>query len=234
MARGIALSLLVFVFALACQADEKTPAVSVTHQSPVPTGKPAITSLPSSTPAVPNATPYPYEAYGFPRDRIPSLIYFLFQRVNIREDEVRVKSAERVAWRDECLGLASPGLCERPANETPGFRLVLVAAGVDYLYHTNAEGFGMFAGTPNGLDEVLADARKDVYELTGQDPNIDEIQEVIWSSTCLEIPGPEQLCGFPQFAEEAGYRVYASSASQQFCFHSARMGLAHLVDNEHC
>lgn len=54
-------------------------------------------------------------------------------------DQIRVISTEQVEWPDGCLGLpATEAACT--AAVTPGFQIVLEAAGVRHRFHTNLAG----------------------------------------------------------------------------------------------
>ncbi len=60
----------------------------------------------------------------------------LASRVGVEVEEVRVKDFEAVEWRDSSLGCPEPGRMYLQVI-TPGYRVVLQAAGQSYEYHTN-------------------------------------------------------------------------------------------------
>lgn len=63
----------------------------------------------------------------------------LAMRLNLSVTSVEVLEAERVEWPDACLDL--PELDEACAEVvTPGWRVVLEADGVQYVYHTDEQG----------------------------------------------------------------------------------------------
>ena len=57
---------------------------------------------------------------------------------------IEVKLAEEVVWPDTCLGIPAPELCAR--GETSGYRIVLLALGQEYVYHTNMAETFRYAG----------------------------------------------------------------------------------------
>jgi hypothetical protein len=55
-------------------------------------------------------------------------------------------SAQLIEWPDSCLGMALPGVaCSQVV--TPGYLIVLEANGVQFEYHTNADGSVIVPGT---------------------------------------------------------------------------------------
>lgn len=57
-------------------------------------------------------------------------------RANVLPDEIKVKSVQAVEWRDASLGCPAPG--EMYAQViTPGYLIVLEAAGQEWRYHTS-------------------------------------------------------------------------------------------------
>jgi hypothetical protein len=63
----------------------------------------------------------------------------LSKTMQIDIDSVRWVEAERVEWPDSCLGLEQPGLtCAEVI--TPGFRIILEAAGTLFIYRANESG----------------------------------------------------------------------------------------------
>lgn len=62
----------------------------------------------------------------------------LMQQLQVNFDEIEVVSVEAVDWPDACLGVPNPvELCA--AVITPGYRVVVNAAGQEYVVHTNAD-----------------------------------------------------------------------------------------------
>jgi hypothetical protein len=63
----------------------------------------------------------------------------LMQQLQLNFDQVEVISVEAVEWRDSCLGA---GMAHESCAlvTTPGYRVVLNAAGEEYVYHTDQTG----------------------------------------------------------------------------------------------
>jgi len=60
--------------------------------------------------------------------------------------DIKFVSAQLVEWPDSCLGMALPGVaCSQIV--TPGYLIVLEANGVQFEYHTNADGSVIVPGT---------------------------------------------------------------------------------------
>ncbi|MBP7692776.1 MAG: hypothetical protein KA764_12700 [Anaerolineales bacterium] len=89
--------------------------------------------------AEPAATPAPTPARV---DAVPAqlaAIKALSVSTGVPVDQVRVLSTERVDWPDGCLGVpATETAC--PAAATPGFRIMLEAAGQRHRFHTTLTG----------------------------------------------------------------------------------------------
>ena len=63
----------------------------------------------------------------------------LSEKTGLLPEEIRLVSIEYVEWRNSCLGVETPGLnCLEVI--TPGYRIILDAAGRQYEYHTNQDG----------------------------------------------------------------------------------------------
>lgn len=61
------------------------------------------------------------------------------QNLGLAAEQVRLVSSEAVEWPDSCLGITTEGIaCAQVI--TPGFRIILDAAGRQVEYHTNEEG----------------------------------------------------------------------------------------------
>ena len=60
----------------------------------------------------------------------------LAQRLNLSPDATRLVSVEAVDWPDTSLGCPQPGMMYAQVI-TPGFKVVLEAAGEEYEYHTD-------------------------------------------------------------------------------------------------
>ena len=65
------------------------------------------------------------------------------KRLGIPLEQIEFLSAEEVTWRDAALGCPQPGMFYAQVL-SPGYRLLLKAAGVVYTYHTDLGGFAIW------------------------------------------------------------------------------------------
>ncbi len=94
-----------------------------------PANQPA--ELPTPTPEIFNPLPADVRAFEVSRAG-------LAQSLGIDPLSVTLVEASPVDWPDSCLGLASPNeICAQVV--TPGFRVRLLANGVEYEYRTNLD-----------------------------------------------------------------------------------------------
>ncbi len=63
----------------------------------------------------------------------------LSQKLEIAEEKISFVSAEGVEWSDSCLGLGGPAKSCLQAI-TPGYKVILAAAGQQFEVHTNEAG----------------------------------------------------------------------------------------------
>jgi hypothetical protein len=62
----------------------------------------------------------------------------LARRLEITPDEIEVVHIEKAEWPDTSLGCAEPSLARRPVT-IPGYRIILITNGWEYVYHTGKE-----------------------------------------------------------------------------------------------
>lgn len=89
-------------------------------------------SRPSASPVPATPVPVPQEA----RRVVDLAIGDLAQRLGLSREEIRVALVEAVDWPDTSLGHPQPGMMYLQVI-TPGFRVVLEAAGKTFEYHTD-------------------------------------------------------------------------------------------------
>lgn len=84
----------------------------------------------------------------------------LAARLNLTPEQVKVIAFEPREWTDSCLGLGSPAeICMTVI--TPGYLVRLNADGLEYVYHTDADGKSMrMAG---GLGLMPADGQQAIF-----------------------------------------------------------------------
>lgn len=104
----------------------------------------------------------------------------LASRTGVSVDDVRIMEFQAVDWRDSSLGCPEPGRMYLQVI-TPGYRVVLQAAGQSYEYHTNRGNRAVLcspvsAGTASQklrlqeLRDVAETARNDLAERLGIEP----------------------------------------------------------------
>ncbi len=106
---------------------------------------------------------------------------------------------EAVEWSDGCLGIIYiNALCA--AIITPGYRMALEADGVQYVYHTNADGTLALAARTEGLavSETLQRAvRETLANALGLDYTstvVVSAEAVDWPDSCLGVAQPGLAC----------------------------------------
>ncbi len=92
---------------------------------PLPTPTPIVVVVPTQPPQAPDT---------LPPGLIDQAITDLAQRLGIAPTQITVRVAERLTWPDGSLGCPQEGMLYTQAL-VDGFRIVLVARGVEYAYH---------------------------------------------------------------------------------------------------
>ena len=138
----ILIMLLTAVVVAACGASSAPPAF------PTASSKPAATQPPSVLPTMPPSPlkpggglvtkPQAEEWQKAPQAAL-SARADLAKRLQIDIDTIKLISVEAVDWPDACMGIQTPGvLCAQVI--TSGYKVMLVANGQQYEYHTNESG----------------------------------------------------------------------------------------------
>lgn len=114
-------------------------------------------------------------------------------------DEIKFISLEAVDWSDSCLGIVYiNAICA--AVITPGYRIVLEADGVQYIYHTNADGTLAVAAQTAGQpisEEVQRAVRQIWANAFGADYTTSVVvsaTSVEWPDSCLGVAQPGMAC----------------------------------------
>lgn len=155
----------------------------------------------------------------------------LAQQLGIEINEVYLASVEEVTWPDASLGAPRPG--ETYAQvQTPGYRLLLEAAGQLHEYHTDtagrvvtAEGT-MVAGVTevpaaSEQPEVVSRAVADLAGRLGIDQGqitVVSVEALQWPDSSLGLPDPGMM--YPQ-AIVPGHRIVLAAEGRRFEYHSA-------------
>lgn len=123
----------------------------------------------------------------------------LASRVGVDVEDVQIMEFEAVQWPDSSLGCPEPGKMYLQVI-TPGYRVVLQAAGQTYEYHTNrGDRAVLCTKSPTGatsrqqrlqeMRDVVERARNDLAQRQGIDPVVISVAEVVPVSE-LEQPAP--------------------------------------------
>ena len=118
--------LLVTILLLLVGCGAAQPAATAPFTArPLPTPTPVVVIVPSQTPQ-PSDT--------LPQGLIDQAVADLAQRLGIAPSQITVLVAERLTWPDGSLGCPQKGMLYTQAL-VDGFRILLVAHGVEYAYH---------------------------------------------------------------------------------------------------
>ncbi|MEL7449557.1 MAG: hypothetical protein AAFN78_10125 [Pseudomonadota bacterium] len=111
-----------------------------------PTGEPdSMTDKRDTTPTRPTPTRVPASgeqpaagiSKAVPAALIDGARADLATRAQVAVDDIEVRTAQQVTWRDGSMGCPEPGMAYTMAL-VPGYRVVLRSGGKDYAYHAGA------------------------------------------------------------------------------------------------
>jgi hypothetical protein len=161
------------------------------------------------------------------------------QKLDVPLEGVTLGELVPVEWPDACLGLSGPDeMCAMVI--TPGYRVTATVDGQTYEVRTNAEGTvvrlesGML-GAPEAplvpespdtseMPEAVQKAQSILARHLGLAERVVSVvsyEYVEWSSACLGIELPGQMCAM---VITPGYRVVLSVEGQSFEVHTNRSG----------
>jgi hypothetical protein len=181
MRRNVTSGLIVAtIFVAACQ-PLSTPAPT----QDLPTAQP-----PTPVPATPEPSPDPVSA------SVPEQVAVkaLADALDLPVDAIKIVSTEAVTWSDSCMGFFyMQAMCAQA--ETPGYRIILEADGVQYQVHTDQDGSAYAPEQPlrAGADAELAalEAYRAISGLTPDQVRVVRSAPTLWPSGCLSYPQPE-------------------------------------------
>ncbi len=176
---------------------------------------PGPATSPLAPPATPESGPAPMQARAA-----------LAAQLGIAPETVEVVAVEPVEWPDACLGLPQADeMCAQVI--TPGYRVVLQAAGQRFTAHTDQTG-GRVRLAPAELQRPMPEAAAAAAQvLAGQlgiplsAVRLIAMEEVTWRDGCLELARPDEMC---TLALVPGYRIVLEADGQQYVFHTNRSG----------
>ncbi len=181
----------------------------------------ACAPMPTATPDAPSTPP------GAPPE--PSFAQaqtVLAGRLGLTSEAITVISTEPVDWPNACLGLAAADeLCAEVI--TPGYRIVLEAAGQRYTVHTDLSGEQARLAEPNSApapSPAAIAAQRVLAEQLGTELStiqVVSVEPTQWRDGCLELGAPDEMC---TMAIVPGYRVTLAVAGQQYVLHTDESG----------
>ncbi len=133
------LALIVTIVSLLIGCGAAQPAATVPSAPlPLPTPTPDVVIVPTQPPHPPDT---------LPQGLIDQAVADLAQRLGIAPSQITVLVAERLTWPDGSLGCPQKGMLYTQAL-VEGFRILLVAHGVEYAYHGADEGEPFYCEHP--------------------------------------------------------------------------------------
>jgi len=152
----------------------------------------------------------------------------------IAEADIDVVELEGVEWPDSCLGDAQPDeICLQVI--TPGYRIVLRAAGEEYVYHTDESGrilrlisgsvgFPVKPGVDINKPKALIAAMRFLSESSGipiSEMRLVSMEQVEWQDSCLGLGRADESCARTIVP---GWNIQIESAGQIYELHSDLSG----------
>jgi hypothetical protein len=246
------LNLLIALLVSGCTGatlSDQLPTPSI-ETAPIESRKPAITITPTSPQmtvtqegTVPGTSPSPRTQAENPLVRQAK--EDLAQRLNIPIEDIDLLMVEQVVWRDSSLGCPQPGIMYAQVI-TPGFRVILDAAGKQYEYHTDTgrlvvlcEGENISDVLPlntptilsneiittpvsSNLERLIDTAKQDLarrLEITPDQIEVVLIEKAEWPDTSLG-------CAEPGLARRPvaipGFRVTLSVSDREYVYHTGK------------
>lgn len=169
----------------------------------------------------------------------------LAQKLGIDMKDISLESIEAVEWPDTSLGCPQMGMLYAQVV-TPGYQVILEAAGEQYEYHTGADRFlvlcekeGASEVVPRKVPTILSEeivttpvngellnliniAKKDLarrLKLTSDEIEVLHVEKAEWPDTSLGCAEPG-LTRRPVVIP--GYRIVLSTMDQEYVYHTDR------------
>ncbi len=152
-------------------------------------------------------------------------------RLDIPASEIGVQAVEEVTWPDSGLGCGQPGMAYLQVL-TPGYRVVLAAAGGQYVYHLDNKQTVVLCkedivdqkpGEPGavetGLQPFVDQAVADLVSRLGvriEEVEVLEAKSMVWPNAGMGCPQPDMR--YKQVPEE-GYLIRLVVEKQVYAYH---------------
>lgn len=194
---------------------------------------PAATVAPEATPLPEVETPQTEDAAN---DITAAAVAYLAQQLGLAESEIQVLSAEETEFTDSCLGLGQ-------ANEsclqaiTPGWLVMLSAAGQEYEVHTDETGQQVRVAaeapeTDGAADSIAAAVQEFLVAELGValgDVQVVSTERAEFTDSCLGLGRPEESC---LQVITPGWIVIVDVAGQTYEVHTDETGAQVRVADE--
>lgn len=161
----------------------------------------------------------------------------LSERLGISTDDIAVKFIEENQWSDGCLGAAQPDeMCTQAL--VAGYRIVLVAEGHEYEFHTNLDGSQVrefekvVPKGQLGQVKVVRNALKFLADHLGvpeKQVTMLSIRAVQWPDSCLGVDIKDSVCAQ---VITPGYLINFIVDGKQYEVHSDNDGEAIIIAGE--
>jgi hypothetical protein len=182
----------------ACGSAPETATVS-------PVATPAAGAAPGDVEQAPEGPVIPKGA----EETADMVLQDLAEKLQISKDEIRIVSVEAVEWPNSSLGCPKPGMAYLDVI-SPGYRIVLEAAGKEYFYHTGPAGFVYCEKEPElstsedakpasgealdaKMQAMVEESKKDLSERLSVSPEeivLASAEKVEWRDSSLGCPKP--------------------------------------------
>lgn len=144
----------------------------------------------------------------------------------IEPSTIQVMGVEPVDWRDSCLEIQIAGQsCLQVV--TPGYRILLLAAGGQVEYRSNLDGtLVMPANLPPQTNypapvQIARQMASDTWLIPAEEFLVVYVENVDWSNGCLGVERPNTAC---TEAIVPGYRIVMEAQGMRYEYHTDQLG----------
>lgn len=150
----------------------------------------------------------------------------LSSRLDVKEEDIVLQSAEAVQWRDSSLGCPKPGMNYLMVI-TPGYLIKLEANAMTYEYHADKDRASYCAEPqpplevqPGPEQRLLETAKADLAQrlnIAADQIEVVKVEAVMWSDGSLGCPKPGM--NYTQ-AIVPGFQITLSAGGQEYDYHA--------------
>jgi hypothetical protein len=220
--RGVLLAAALGLAALAlfaCQPirPEGTPTLA-TETAAALAGGAVTTPSAAATSTAATSTAATADVSGEEAAVVAHVTQVLADEPQINTDTIQVISVQAVEWPTACLGVQNPEMmCAQVI--TPGYRVLLNAADVQYEYHTNADGGDVVLAysADAALIEHVVEATAVELKVSASMIDVVAVDAVEWPDACLGIAHRDAMCA--QMVTP-GYRFVLRADDHEYEYHT--------------